>query len=91
MSSTTGAGQGGSLTLTATESASISGLGSGLFSTAASTGDAGEITVSTRVNVANGAERSPWPLRVPVMPVISSLSVNNFSLTGGAQVEQHDQ
>ena len=35
------------MTATATESALFSGLGSGLFSTASSTGNAGEITVST--------------------------------------------
>ena len=42
-----GSGQGGSVTLTATWSASFSGWGSGLLSTAASTGNAGEVAVTT--------------------------------------------
>ena len=45
-SSTSGAGAGGTLELTASEFVSISGTGSGLFSTAASTGNAGQITVA---------------------------------------------
>ena len=46
VSSTTGDGAGGTLALTAGELVSISGAGSGLFSTASSTGNAGQITVS---------------------------------------------
>ena len=43
LSSTSGAGTGGTLELTAGELVSISGTGSGLFSTASSTGNAGQI------------------------------------------------
>ena len=46
VSSTDGAGQGGSVAIAAANSATISGSGSGLFSTASSTGKAGQITVS---------------------------------------------
>ena len=45
-SSTSGAGAGGTLAVTAGELVSISGAGSGLLSTASSTGNAGQITVS---------------------------------------------
>ena len=48
VSSTTGDGQGGSVAVTAAESVSISGAGSGLLSTASSTGNAGQITVRRR-------------------------------------------
>ena len=44
--STTGGGAGGTLAVTASELVSISGAGSGLLSTASSTGNAGQITVS---------------------------------------------
>ena len=46
-SSTAGAGQGGNVAVAASGSVSISGVETGLFSTASSTGNAGEIAVST--------------------------------------------
>ncbi len=96
-SSTSGAGAGGTLELTASELVSISGAGSGLFSTASGTGNAGQITVA-----------APGSTPVPTLTigdngkisVVTSLkesgagsagsifvNANNFSLTGGAQVE----
>ena len=47
LSSTISDGQGGNVALSATDSISISGQGTGLFSTASNTGNAGEITVTT--------------------------------------------
>ena len=47
VSSTTGAGKGGSVAATAGESIFFSGSGSGLLSTTSHTGNAGQITVST--------------------------------------------
>ena len=85
-SSTTGAGAGGTVGVTAGESVSISSAGSGLFSTASSAGNAGQITVSTptltmgdrgTISVAtSGAGNAGSAL----------LNVSNFSLTGGSQV-----
>ena len=85
VSSTSGSGQGGSVTLTATESASFSGLGSGLLSTASSTGNAGEVTVSTpNLAMSNGAISVATSGAGNAGNVL--LNVNNFSLTGGAQI-----
>jgi filamentous hemagglutinin family protein len=89
VSSTSGSGQGGSVAARAEESIFISGSGSqpsGLFSTASSAGNAGQISVSTptlimgdggTISVAtSGAGNAGNVL----------LNANNFSLTGGAQV-----
>ena len=84
--------QGGDLTVTAANSASISGSGSGLFSTASGTGDAGKVTLSApslapvptltladngKISVATSGEGDAGSI---------SLNANTFSLTGGAQV-----
>ena len=85
VSSTSGSGQGGSVTLTATESASFSGLGSGLLSTASSTGNAGEVTVSTpTLAMSNGAISVATSGAGNAGNIL--LNVSNFSLTGGAQI-----
>jgi filamentous hemagglutinin family protein len=55
-SSTTGAGSGGDITVTAANSASISGPGTGLFSTASSTGAGGNINLQApQVQIVDGA------------------------------------
>ena len=88
-SSTTGAGHGGNVTVTATGTVSIAGVETGLFSTAEakSTGDAGQIVVSApslslteggKISVAtSGAGRAGDIL----------LNVNDFTLAGGARVD----
>jgi large exoprotein involved in heme utilization and adhesion len=81
-----GAGAGGNLTITASESASFAGLGSGLFSTASSTGAAGQITLSTpTLTMADGGAISVATEGVGAAGNIS-LSVNNLNLAGGSQV-----
>ena len=81
-----GAGQGGSVTVTATESVSFSGLGSGLFSTASNTGNAGRSRLSTpTLTWANGGTISVATEGAGAAGNIS-LSVNNLSLAGGAQI-----
>ena len=98
-SSTTSEGQGGNLTVTATESMSISGSGSlpsGLFSTASSTGNAGQITVSApalapvpTLTMADGGKISvetSFKESGAGSAGSISLNANNFSLAGGAQV-----
>jgi filamentous hemagglutinin family protein len=55
-SSTSGAGSGGDITVTAANSASISGAGTGLFSTASSTGAGGDVNVQApQVQILDGA------------------------------------
>ena len=95
-SSTSGAGAGGTLELTASEFVSISGTGSGLFSTAESTGNAGQITVtapgSTPVPTLTMADNGKISVATFGTSVGAgsagsvSLKANTFSLTGGAQV-----
>ncbi len=89
VSSTTGAGQGGNVTVAATGPVSISGSGSppsGLFSTASSTGNAGEITVSTpTLTMADGGTISVATEGDGAAGNIS-LNVSSLNLTGGAQV-----
>ena len=91
-SSTSGAGTGGTLGLTAGELVSISGAGSGLFSTASSTGNAGQITVAApgstpvpTLTMADGGKISVATSGGGSAGSIS-LNANTFSLTGGAQV-----
>ena len=91
-SSTSGAGVGGTLGLTAGELVSISGAGSGLFSTASSTGNAGQITVAApglapvpTLTMADGGKISVATSGGGSAGSIS-LNANTFSLTGGAQV-----
>jgi filamentous hemagglutinin family protein len=90
VSSTDGIGQGGSVTVNAPNSISISGSGSspsGLFSTASSTGNAGQITVSTptlamgdggTISVATSGAGNAGNI---------ALNVSNFTQTGGARVD----
>ena len=90
VSSTDGAGQGGSVMVNAANSISISGSGSspsGLFSTASSTGNAGQITVSAptltmgdggAISVANSGAGNAGNI---------ALNVSNFTQTGGARVD----
>jgi filamentous hemagglutinin family protein len=90
VSGTDGAGQGGSVTVNAANSMSISGSGgspSGLFSTASSTGNAGQITVSTptlamgdggTISVATSGAGNAGNI---------ALNVSNFTQTGGARVD----
>jgi filamentous hemagglutinin family protein len=55
-SSTSGAGSGGDITVTAANSASISGAGTGLFSTASSTGAGGDINLQApQIQILDGA------------------------------------
>jgi filamentous hemagglutinin family protein len=91
VSSTTGAGQGGSVTATATESMSISGgngsQASGVFSTASSTGNAGQISVSTpTLTMADGGRISVATEGTGNAGNILA-NVNNFALTGGARID----
>ena len=91
VSSTTGAGQGGSVTVTAPGSLSVSGSGtaaSGLFSTAESTGNAGQITVTTpALTMSNGGTISVATSNIGNAGSIS-LNVSEFTQTGGgSQVE----
>ncbi len=95
-SSTTAEGAGGAITLTTTDAASsvsIAGAGSGLFSTASSTGDAGQITVASATGV-------PAPtLELKDGGAISvatsgagragdiALTASSVTLTGGARVD----
>ena len=96
VSSTSGDGAGGTVVVTAGELVSISGAGSGLFSTASSTGNAGEITVSApalapvptltmtdngKISVATSLKESGAGSAGSIL-----LNANNLSLTGGAQV-----
>src|SRR4029450_6479346 len=71
------------------ESISISGSGSlpsGLFSTASSTGNAGEISVSTpTLTMGNGGTISVATSGAGSAGNVL-LNANNFSLTGGAQI-----
>ncbi len=89
-SSTTGAGQGGNVTLTATGAASISGSGSppsGLFSTASSTGNAGQVVVSApTLTLADGGAISVATSGAGHAGDIA-LNLSNFTLAGGARVD----
>ena len=89
VSNTSGSGQGGSVAATVGESISISGSGSlpsGLFSTASSTGNAGEINVSTpTLTMGNGGTISVATSGAGSAGNVL-LNANNFSLTGGAQI-----
>jgi filamentous hemagglutinin family protein len=90
VSSTTGAGQGGSLIANAGESIAISGSGSqpsGLFSTASSTGNAGQIAVSTpsltmadggRISVATEGSGNAGNI---------ALNVGNLTQTAGSTID----
>ena len=85
-SSTSGAGQGGSVTVAASGSVSISGLETGLFSTASSTGNAGEIAVSTpTLTMADGGTISVATEGAGNAGNIA-LNVSTLTQTGGAQV-----
>ena len=90
VSSTTGAGQGGSVTVSAPGSLSVSGSGtaaSGLFSTAASTGNAGQIAVTTpALTMGDGGTISVATSNIGNAGSIS-LNVSNFTQTGGSRVE----
>jgi filamentous hemagglutinin family protein len=90
VSSTSEAGQGGNVTVTASNSVAIFGSGSGevsgLFSTASSTGNAGEVTVSTptlgmnnggTISVATSGDGNAGNV---------SLNVNNLTLASEAQI-----
>ena len=89
VSSTTGAGQGGSVTVSAPGSLSVSGSGtaaSGLLSTAESTGSAGQIAVTTpALTMGDGGTISVATSDIGNAGSIS-LNVSNFTQTGGAQV-----
>jgi filamentous hemagglutinin family protein len=89
VSSTSGSGQGGSVAATAGESIFISGSGSlpsGLFSTASSTGNAGQISVSTpTLTMGDGGTISVATSGAGNAGNVF-LNARNFSLTGGAQV-----
>ena len=92
VSNTDGAGQGGSVTVTAADSMSISGSGGGLFSTASNTGNAGEITVSAPADVDDGRWRNDLGGDSGAGNAGNiSLSVSNLTLDRrGAGCEQHD-
>src|SRR5262249_30812917 len=92
VSSTSGAGDGGTLGVTATEFASISGRGSVLLSTGSSTGNAGQITVAgpgfrtvPALTMADGGKISVETMGAGSAGSVS-LNANTFSLAGGAQV-----
>ncbi len=90
VSSTTGAGQGGNVTVMATGPVSISGSGSqasGLFSTASSTGNAGQITVSTpTLTMGDGGTISVATSGAGNAGDIA-LNVNDVTMTGAARVD----
>ncbi|HEY7554473.1 MAG TPA: filamentous hemagglutinin N-terminal domain-containing protein, partial [Candidatus Binatia bacterium] len=84
-SSTTAAGAGGNLNIAA-ETVNIGGAGSGLFSTASSTGNAGQINLATpTLTMADGGKIS---VETSGGGSAGSISVNasNLTQTGGAQV-----
>jgi filamentous hemagglutinin family protein len=89
VSSTSGSGQGGSVGATAGESIFIFGSGSlpsGLFSTASSTGNAGQISVSTpTLTMGDGGTISVATSGAGNAGNVF-LNASNFSLTGGAQI-----
>ncbi len=87
-SSTSGAGSGGGITVTAANSASISGPGTGLFSTASSTGAGGDINVQApQVQILDGATISANSTGTAtatagnVNVVTSNLAMQNGSIT----------
>ena len=90
-SSTSGGGSGGDLSVTAANLASISGQGTGLFSTASSTGAGGDITVhAPQVQILDGATMSADSTGTAtatagnVNIVTSDLNMQNSSITTGA-------
>jgi filamentous hemagglutinin family protein len=87
-SSTSGAGSGGDITVTAANSASISGPGTGLFSTASSTGAGGNINLQApQVQIVDGAIISANSTGTAtatagnVNVVTSNLNMQNGSIT----------
>jgi filamentous hemagglutinin family protein len=86
-SSTSSAGLGGNVTVNAAGSVSISGLATGLFSTAESTGNAGQIVVSAPTfTMSEGGQISVATASVGRAGDVG-LHVSNFTLTGGARVD----
>jgi len=90
-SSTTGAGSGGDLTVTAANVASLSGAGTGLFSTASNTGPGGDINVQApQVQIVDGATISANSTGTAtatagnVNIVTSDLNMQSGSITTGA-------
>ena len=86
-SSTTGAGAGGTVGVIAGESVFISGKGSGLFSTSSSTGNAGQIAVSTpTLTMGDGGTISVATAGAGNAGSVL-LNANNFTQSGGARVD----
>jgi hypothetical protein len=90
-SSTTGAGAGGTVGVSASDLVSLSGSGTGLFSTASSTGAGGEIKVQApQVQIFDGATISANSTGTAtatagnVNIVTSNLNMQNSSITTGA-------
>ena len=84
-SSTTGAGRGGSIAVTA-GSTSVSGPGTGLFSTAAGAGDAGQIAVSgSSVSLSNQGQISASASGAGRAGTIA-IDTGSLSLDGGASL-----
>jgi len=87
VSSTDGTGQGGSLGITAANSTSISGNKSGLLSTASSSGNAGQINLTTPTLAMNDGGTISVATSGAGNAGNIALNVANFTQTGGARVD----